>query len=275
MLILGVALLGPASAVWAQLLPPNQAGVSMGQWHTVVRNIDATKKFWMLLGGAPIRVDGVDVIKFRGVLVFLTQGSPAGDNGNKGCALDHPGFTMKNGEEFLGKLKAQGFMVEPIQGRGAESGYISTPDGLRIEMQGRPDDLAKRSLLGYSGKDLDLEIADDHLHYFLPESAVPDAQAWYGKLFGAKPLRENNRGNTPAGDLPGIRLRFGASQSATDLLPTKGRAMDYIGFEVKNLDAFAKKLAAGGVKVDEPYSKSRHKGFASATITDPWEPRSS
>jgi hypothetical protein len=71
--ILGVALMGLASPIWAQLLPPNEAGVSMGQWHTIVRNIEATKKFWMLLGGAPIRLDGTDVIKFRGVLVFMTQ----------------------------------------------------------------------------------------------------------------------------------------------------------------------------------------------------------
>jgi hypothetical protein len=52
--------------------------------------------------------------------------------------------------------------------------------------------------------------------------------------------------------------------------PTKGRALDHIGFEVTNLEAFCKKLEAKGVKFDAPYSKKRHKSFASAELTDPW-----
>ena len=52
--------------------------------------------------------------------------------------------------------------------------------------------------------------------------------------------------------------------------PTKGRAIDYVGYEVKDLKAFCKKLQASGVKLDQPYSKSRHKSYASAMITDPW-----
>jgi hypothetical protein len=53
-------------------------------------------------------------------------------------------------------------------------------------------------------------------------------------------------------------------------LPTKGRALDHIGFELKNLDAFCKELEAKGVKFDQPYSKTRHRSFASAELTDPW-----
>jgi hypothetical protein len=51
---------------------------------------------------------------------------------------------------------------------------------------------------------------------------------------------------------------------------TKGRTLDHIGFEVTNLEAYCKKLEGNGVKFDEPYSKSRHKDFASAMLTDPW-----
>lgn len=79
-LVLTLSLLGawPLSVSWAQLAPPNDAGVAVGQWHTIVRDIDASKKFWTLMGGRAIRIDGVDVMKFPGVLVFLTQGSPTG-----------------------------------------------------------------------------------------------------------------------------------------------------------------------------------------------------
>jgi hypothetical protein len=102
----------------------------------------------------------------------------------------------------------------------------------------------------------------------LPESAVEEAQRGTGSILGGNRCGKKNRGKTPASDLPGIRLRFGTARNA-DLQPTKD-GLDYVGFEVKNLEAFCKKLEAGGVKLDQPYSKSRHKGFASAELTDPW-----
>jgi hypothetical protein len=53
-------------------------------------------------------------------------------------------------------------------------------------------------------------------------------------------------------------------------VPTKGRTLDHVGFEVTDLATFCKKLEASGVKFEEPFSKARHKGFASAKFTDPW-----
>ncbi len=58
--------------------------------------------------------------------------------------------------------------------------------------------------------------------------------------------------------------------SSKQLAPTKGRALDHIGLEVKNLEAFCKNLEAKGVKFDGAYSKKRHKSFASAELTDPF-----
>ena len=51
---------------------------------------------------------------------------------------------------------------------------------------------------------------------------------------------------------------------------TKGRSLDHIGFDVKDLDAFAKKLEALGISFDVasrqiPDSKTRV-----ACLTDPW-----
>ncbi len=39
---------------------------------------------------------------------------------------------------------------------------------------------------------------------------------------------------------------------------------------MKNLEVFSKKLEANGTKLDEPYSMTRHKSFASARLTDPF-----
>jgi extradiol dioxygenase family protein len=45
--------------------------------------------------------------------------------------------------------------------------------------------------------------------------------------------------------------------------------LDHIGFEVKDLQAFCRKLETAGVKFDAPYSKDPS-GFARAMLTDPW-----
>jgi catechol 2,3-dioxygenase-like lactoylglutathione lyase family enzyme len=89
-------------------------------------------------------------------------------------------------------------------------------------------------------------------------------QAWYAKTFGAKP---GMRGQFQADDIPGVNLTFTKSDSAT--MPTKGRALDHIGFEVKHLEAFCKKLEASGIKLDRPYGKLPS-GVGIAFITDPW-----
>jgi catechol 2,3-dioxygenase-like lactoylglutathione lyase family enzyme len=55
---------------------------------------------------------------------------------------------------------------------------------------------------------------------------------------------------------------------------TAGRSIDHIGFEVKNLEAFAKKLAAQGIKLDEPIRPSPNSQRLKVTfITDPWGTR--
>ena len=53
-------------------------------------------------------------------------------------------------------------------------------------------------------------------------------------------------------------------------LPTKGRALDHIGFEVNGLEAFCKKLEAQGIKFDVPYRKVPALGISVAFLTDPW-----
>jgi hypothetical protein len=46
--------------------------------------------------------------------------------------------------------------------------------------------------------------------------------------------------------------------------------LDHIGFEVRNLEDFAKKLESTGVKLDVTYRKVPALGIALAFLTDPW-----
>src|SRR5215831_3075381 len=91
----------------------------------------------------------------------------------------------------------------------------------------------------------------------------PEIQAWYAKVFSAKPLtHDQNR----AAEIPGASLNFVKADRPT--VTTKGRALDHIGFDVKNLEAFLNNLQANGIKLDRPYTKTPF--VALAFIYDPW-----
>ena len=283
-LILTLFALWPLTACWAQItradilhnlmdLSPNEAGVSMGHWHTIVRDVDATKQFWTLLGGTPIKMDGADVIKFHGVLIFLQKGEPSG--GTVGTTVDHIGVRVPDGEAFVAKLKAAGVKTDP--GAGARNqpsadgafrtsalamafGYVYSPDDLRIEILG--------------DENLTLPVIADHIHLYAVATAIPEMQAWYAKTFGGLAYTDTatNPSNPSASvNIPGVRLKWPTySTPSSKRLPTKGRALDHIGFEVKNLDVFCKKLQSAGVRFDKPFSTTRHASYASAEFTDPW-----
>jgi catechol 2,3-dioxygenase-like lactoylglutathione lyase family enzyme len=98
---------------------------------------------------------------------------------------------------------------------------------------------------------------------------VPDgtaARAWYMKEFGAS---SGTRRNLPAAMMTGgEEVDF-----LTARMPpagTKGRSLDHIGFEVKDLDATLKRLEADGVKIDIPLrDMTKQIGLKIAFITDP------
>ena len=100
-------------------------------------------------------------------------------------------------------------------------------------------------------------------------------QQWYMKAFNAT-LRPGQTDFFIGADLPGVGyslnfFRWEGDQSITHV-PTAGRVVDHVGFEVKNLEAFSKALESKGIKLVRPYRKSdpAMSGIATATIVDPW-----
>ena len=71
---------------------------------------------------------------------------------------------------------------------------------------------------------------------------------WYVKTFGGV---EGKRGNFIAAMFPGGEVDFVKAQQPQ--APTKGRSLDHIGFEIKGLEEFCKKLQAEGVTFDTTY----------------------
>jgi len=254
-----------AGPVQAQLAPPNEAGVAMGHLHYRVRDVDANRRFWMTLGGSPLTVGSTDVVRFPDVLVFLTRAESSGNS--EGSVVNHVAFRVRS----LEAVEAAGLEVLRLaQFPGVAS--VMTPEGERIELfdntatnltftvdGGRPDATAARH-----NRRLEAPIAFHHVHLYLPPGAEADAKAWYARLFGATP---GKRWDYDAVDLPGINLNF--SGRPGERVPTRGRMLDHIGFEVVGLEAFCRALEASGVRFDLPYRRDEA-GVARALLTDPW-----
>jgi catechol 2,3-dioxygenase-like lactoylglutathione lyase family enzyme len=242
-----------SGTAWAQAFPPNDMGVTMGHWHLNSRDVEANKKIFVALGGTPIKAGNFEVVKFPGVLVYLHQapGTPPPVGGTVGTVVNHVGFIVPNVQESVAKWKAAGVAVEPGNNGRKDQAFVTTPDQLRIEI--------------LEDKNQKLPIQHHHIHFFVAESAIPEIQAWYAKYFGAKP---GVRGQFQAADLPGANLSFAKTDTPT--VSTKGHVLDHIGFDVKNLEAFCKKLEAAGIKLDRPYTKNAQTGGALAFIYDPW-----
>jgi catechol 2,3-dioxygenase-like lactoylglutathione lyase family enzyme len=238
----------------AQPYTPNEAGVTMGHWHLNSRDVEATKKIFVGMGGvAGNPTDELQRVTFPGVIVNLNLrgASPPPTGGSVGSVVNHVGFIVKNVPESVAKWKAAGVPVLPGNNGRLDQAYVETPDGLRIEI--------------LEDKNQNVPIRHEHVHFFVPEGSVTELQAWYAKHFGAK---SSLRNNAPVDDIPGAQLRINKADKAQ--APTKGRALDHIGFDVVDLKAFISKLEAAGIKLDRPYAMNEQSGTALAFITDPW-----
>jgi len=235
-----------------QLAGPNAAGVSLGHIHLYVSDVSAQQKFWAAMGGLPVANQRLEMIQFPGVFILLRRGETKG--GTVGSIVNHIGFVWKDLPAAIAKWQAAGYKIE--QNADPDHGYILGPDGIRLEFSGDPS--------------LQVPVKINHVHFY-PQD-IPAMKAWYAKILGGVPGR-CARGAAPDGvdciDVPGVSLAM--SQGETKFDPTAGRSLDHIGFEVKNLPEFLKRMEAEGVNITQGLTPS---SFVStmrvAFIADPW-----
>jgi extradiol dioxygenase family protein len=116
-------------------------------------------------------------------------------------------------------------------------------------------------------------IAHHHVHFV--NKQFVEMQQWYMKVFDAT-LRPGQTDYFIGADLPGVgyMLNFFLWEPAENLTGTAGRAVDHIGFEVRNLQDFCRKLEAKGITFTVPYRiDTQLNGIGTALITDPWGTR--
>jgi catechol 2,3-dioxygenase-like lactoylglutathione lyase family enzyme len=264
-----LVLLAAAALLWtaeprAQLAAPNQAGVSMGHLHYHVRDVEANRRFWTALGGTALRVGRVEAVKFPDVIVMLEGREFSGLS--EGAVLNHVAFRVRT----FAQVESAGVKVDRLaQFPGV--GYTYTPEGERVELfedaalnlTFTPDAGPAQGEVDRHNKPLSTPVAFHHVHLYLPAEAHLEAKAWYARTFGGV---GGKRSQYDAVDLPGINFNFSGGRTAT---PMKGRTLAHLGLEVRNLQAFCKRLESMGVKLDVPFQKGPD-GVSFAVLTDPW-----
>ncbi len=261
-----IVLLAATSSASAQLLAAKDGPIVYGHHHIAASDIPAHLTFFAdTLGGTRMTFgpQKADVVKFPNVFIFFRNQKPTG--GSKGTTVNHVGFSVTNLRQTLDRVKAAGYpiitrsevaatqqVIDDIAPVNATTSiaFVMGPDDVKVELLENTQQSAP--------------IALHHVHFFGTQNA--EMRAWYEKVFGAKPRPAG--GTFLVADLPGVALNF--SPSPDPVIGTSGRSLEHIGFEVKDLEAFCKKLEAMGITLSVTYRRAEALGLGVAFVTDPW-----
>lgn len=224
-----VALLLVMSPAQAQLAAPNDLGVTFAHVHLNVADVEMHKKLWSeQFGGVVVQKGPLSAVKLPNMLIVFNEREATGPS--QGTIVDHFGFKVRDIDEILSSWRAAGLEVQSefTGAEGFRNAYLLAPDGVRVELQEDPELPVKAS--GY------------HVHLWT--SDYENLMQWYADTFGAV-IRPRGSIKTTA-DVPGMNLSF--QDCRAECVPTQGRAIDHIGFEIDDLQAFADKLKARGIE---------------------------
>jgi catechol 2,3-dioxygenase-like lactoylglutathione lyase family enzyme len=237
-----------ATPSFAQLATPNAAGAAIGHIHINATDVEAQSRFWTTVGGQIVQRDKLTMVQVPGVYILLRKQDPTG--GTAGSTLNHFGLYVKDFAAASAKWKAGGLNWEPNKDPKVEQGFLTGPDGVRVEIYGNAAMATPTQM--------------HHIHLMVADPTA--AQKWYEQHFGAT---AGKRLTFETANVPGTEIAL--SKADAPLAPTKGRSVDHIGFEVKNLDGFVAKLQAAGIKTDAAIRNSTNAtGLRIVFITDPW-----
>lgn len=238
-----------ACPLLAQLPAPNSEGVSAGHHIFRVKDVDAANKFWMTLGGEPTALANIKLMKFPGVLLFIS--APRGANpapslgGNHATTVEFVTFKVKDLKALVAKLN--------------EAGIASKSEKGTVTLVG-PDDVQVRLT---EDKKLAEPIVSDGLVMNVSDAA--EVSAWYAKWFGAK---IGKSGPNTIGEIPGAKIVFQVTKDP--IAPTKGHSLGLLGFEVTDLKDFVKRYQDAGGKLDGQIATAQAANLSVVQLTDPW-----
>ena len=225
--------------------------VSYSHIYLLSKDPESQRHFWMdIMGATAGKIGRMDVYTLPTMRVMVTKGDPAA--GTEGSIVNHVGFRVRDIKDILAKVAAEHYTIQVVNPNKDEpkQAFLLGPDDLRIELLAGPNITT---------------VAENHqVHFFTPDA--DGMQKWYLTHLGGK---GQTLGKVKVVSLPGTMLLF--SPTDAPVAATKGRVLDHVGFEVKDLEDFCKELEANGVKLDAPFRRSPQ--LAVAFLTDPWGTR--
>ncbi len=242
----------------AQLASPDDTGLAYGHVHLNVPNIEEHIDIWIEhFDGELIMIGSASAVKFPNFILMFDEQVPSLSSVE--TVMHHFGFKLRNIGKFIDKWEAAGFEMGPIftGAEGYTNAYVTLPGGVEVELQ--EDQALYKEFTGY------------HIHY--STEGYEELLAWYVEVFN---LETQARGTIPsATNVPGMNLSFGQLGARPFELGegpfagTDGTAIDHVGFEIVNLQAFCRGLEAKGIMFDQAYQWIDELGFASASFIDP------
>jgi catechol 2,3-dioxygenase-like lactoylglutathione lyase family enzyme len=234
---------------FAQLAPPNDLGVALGHIHLVVPDPDATKKAWVdVFGAVPENAGTLGLLKIPGIFIIVSKSPAPPSGGSMGSVVNHIGISVKDYADVKAKAAAAGLMWRELTAN--VQAFVTFPEAVTVEVM--------------EDKMLATPVAFHHIHESVPDQEA--ARAWYMKEFGAL---SGSRRNMPAAMMPGGE-EIDFLKAAMPAAGTKGRSLDHIGFEVKDLAATMKRLEADGVTINmAPRDMTKQIELKIAFVTDP------
>jgi len=233
------------STLLAQLPAPNTTGVATGHIHLNVADVAAEKALWIDLGAEATQTGTLELLRIPGMYLILRDREA--DGPSVGSAVHHFGFHVNDYEAIRQKLQSHDMNVIADNVDNKQI-VVLFADGATIEFTENESTM--------------VPIEFHHIH--LEGTDKEELRDWYVTTFGAE---SGSRSDWASAIVPGGRIDVREVESPTE--PTPGRAIDHIGFEVADMDAFAAKLRSEGIAFDREPQEIERIDLKIAFITDP------
>ena len=224
-----------------KLAAPNHCGFSMGHIHIMSPDVSESERAFLALGAPYVhQVGTLRLLPFENAYVLLSSASNSG--GNTSSVVTSVLFNVRSITEAIARLRDAGI---DIRQAGAErASAIITVSEVMIELIELPelDSPAQFSAVTLSTTDVD------------------SMQEWYARHFGASD-----------GHIPGAEFRYRKVVQAP--APTKGRCLDHIGFETKDLLTFYKENLGAGLHFEGTPRTAPNAITKVVFLRDPWGTR--
>lgn len=228
---IGVMVLLCALPAQAQFALPNDQGVSFGHMHLVVADLELHKRLWTELFGARlVEKEGYTAVWLDDALIFFREGEPTAPSAD--TSVDHFGIKVRFMAGVLAKWRTFGYQVDSqtTNATGNSLAFVTMPGGVRLALEEEPNLHSSASM--------------SYVHFVTP--SIGELSAWYAKYFGASTIARGN--NQHIIEVPGSQLRF--ESSVQERLPTDGTAIDHVGYEVRDWDAFIEMLKEANIQFE-------------------------